>query len=99
MDIAALEEALDMLVLEILALCQSPGISIAVGIGDEIALARGFGLADVEQARPMTADTVGPTGSDGKPYTAVAAMQLVERGLIGIDDPVDEYLHGFAVVN
>ncbi|GAA3113870.1 serine hydrolase domain-containing protein [Nonomuraea salmonea] len=69
-----------------------PGLSLTVGVGTDVALTRAYGLADVATARPMTPDTVGPTGSDSKAYTAVAALQLVERGVIGLDDPLDEHV-------
>ncbi|MFB4283233.1 serine hydrolase domain-containing protein [Nonomuraea sp. MTCD27] len=96
MDIDLLAEALDAYVPEIMGHYGTPGLSVAVGVGTEVALARAYGLADLATGRPMTVDTVGPTGSDCKAYTGVAAMQLVERGLIGLDDPVEEH---FPVVN
>ncbi|HKT02785.1 MAG TPA: serine hydrolase domain-containing protein [Rugosimonospora sp.] len=99
MDIAVLAEALDRLVPEILELTRAPGVSIAVGMGEEVAWAKGYGHADVAHGRPMTPQTVGPTGSDCKPYTAVAALQLVERGLIGLHDPVDDHLDGLRLDN
>ncbi|MEV0614583.1 serine hydrolase domain-containing protein [Nonomuraea sp. NPDC050404] len=92
MDIKALAEALDAFVPEIMEHCGTPGLSIALGVGSEVALARAYGLADLAGGRAMTVETVGPTGSDCKPYTGVAAMQLVERGLIGQDDPIEEHI-------
>src|SRR5438270_883683 len=99
MDIDRLAEALDALVPEIMEHCKTPGLSIAVGVGTGVALAKGYGHADLATGRPMTPDTVGPTGSDGKAYTGVAIMQLVERGLIGLDDPVNDHLDGLRIVN
>ena len=99
MQITRLVEALDELVPEILDHTKAPGLSVAVGMGEEVAWARGYGRADLATGRPMTADTVGPTGSDCKTYTAAAAMQLVERGLIGLDDPINDHLEGLRVVN
>ncbi|TYB58935.1 beta-lactamase family protein [Nonomuraea sp. PA05] len=92
MDISTLEEALDTFVPEIMEHCGTPGLSIAVGAGTEVALTRAYGVADLATGRPMTADTVAPTGSDCKPYTGVAALQLVERGVIGLDEPIDPYV-------
>src|SRR5262245_29273111 len=99
MDIAVLGEALDHFVPEILQVCRAPGVSVAVGVGEEVAWAKGYGYADLAARKPMTPWTVGPTGSDCKPYTAVAAMQLVERGLIGLHDPVNDHLDGLRIVN
>jgi CubicO group peptidase (beta-lactamase class C family) len=91
-DVGVLEEALDALAPEILQASGAPGISVAVGAGEQVVLAKGYGLADIAAARPMDASTVGPTGSDCKPYTALAAMQLVESGHLGLDVPVNQYL-------
>lgn len=99
MQLERLTETLDEYVPVILDHCEAPGMTIAIGAGDRVVWARGYGLADVGEDRPMTPDTVGPTGSDAKPYTAVAAMQLVERGIIGLDDPVNDHLDGWRIKN
>ncbi|RDW85976.1 beta-lactamase-1 [Coleophoma crateriformis] len=44
-------------------------------------------------AEPMSKDTVFFLASTTKLVTAVAAMQCVERGLIGLDEPVSKHLH------
>ncbi|WP_163505825.1 serine hydrolase domain-containing protein [Fodinicola acaciae] len=99
MRLKHLTQALDEYVPVILDHCEAPGMTIAIGAGDRVVWTCGYGLADVAENRPMTAETVGPTGSDAKPYTAVAAMQLVERGIIGLDDPVNHYLDGWRIKN
>jgi len=68
--------------------------SIAVGVLDrgEIVWAEGFGSIDVERRRPATADSIYRLASISKPFTATAIMQLVERGLIDLDAPVNRYL-------
>jgi len=63
--------------------------------GDDLLLAKGYGLADMENAAPATAETVYHIGSVTKQFTAAAIMQLVERGEIGLDDPVTKYLPDF----
>lgn len=50
------------------------------------------GYADIDAARPMELDTRFRLASMTKPVTAVAAMQLVERGRLGLDDPVSKYI-------
>ncbi|WP_194896667.1 serine hydrolase domain-containing protein [Catenulispora pinisilvae] len=94
-----LTEALDVLVPEILALAKAPGMNIALGIDDRVVWAKGYGHADLATGRPMTPETVGPTGSDAKPYTATAVLQLLDRGLIGLDDPINDHLGGLRVTN
>ena len=92
MDVAVLAEAIAAYAPQVLRVTAAPGISIAIGAGDEVAHAAAFGVADLATGRPMATDTVGPTGSDAKPYTGVAAMQLVEAGVLALDDPVNDHL-------
>jgi len=98
-NVAELAEAIDAIAPQVLALTDAPGMSVAVGIEDDVAYARGFGTADLATGRPMDTDTVGPTGSDAKPYTGVAAMQLVEAGIVELDGPVNDHLGGLRIVN
>ena len=57
-----------------------PGVSVAVAVGDEIILAKGYGLAEVEHEVPATAETVYRIGSVTKLFTASAIMQLRDQG-------------------
>jgi CubicO group peptidase (beta-lactamase class C family) len=59
---------------------------------------KAYGFADLVTGRPMATDTVLFSGSMGKIMTATAVMQLVETGVIGLDDPVEDYLP-FPLVN
>ena len=51
-----------------------------------------FGAADLSTRREMAPDAIFRIASMTKPVTSVAAMQLVERGQIGLDDPASRYL-------
>ncbi len=55
-----------------------------------------FGVADVSTGRALTADAVFRIASMTKPITSAAAMQLIEQGRFGLDDPVEKYLPEFA---
>ncbi len=55
----------------------------------------GHGLADIASGRPVTEDTVFRIASITKTFTAVAAMQLWERGLIDLDAPAQDYLRAY----
>jgi CubicO group peptidase (beta-lactamase class C family) len=50
------------------------------------------GYADIESGRPMQLDTRVRIASMTKTITAVAALILVEEGLVGLDDPVERYI-------
>jgi CubicO group peptidase (beta-lactamase class C family) len=77
----------------------TPGLNIAVARGGKIIWEEGFGLADVAKKTPMTPATVMHSGSMGKTYTATAVMQLVERGVMKLHDPINLYMKGFRVLN
>src|SRR5436190_3195864 len=55
-----------------------------------------FGKRDVEKGTPMTADAIFPIHSVTKTVTTVAAMMLVDRGKIALDDPLSKYIPSFA---
>lgn len=70
----------------------APGVSVAVSHGPTVRWANGYGLADIEQFVPAKADTVYRLASVSKPITAVAVMQLIERGRLSLDDTVSKWL-------
>lgn len=72
-----------------------PGMSVAVVAGGQPRWAAGFGMQDVENDVPARASTVYRLGSISKPITAVAAMQLFERGRLDLDAPVQKYCPAF----
>lgn len=82
---------------QVVAAKQPPGLSVAVVKDDEMVYANGFGLADGPNNTSTTKDTVYHWWSMTKIPTAVAVMQLHERGLLNIDDPVSDYLPFFNV--
>lgn len=51
---------------------------------------------EMEPGIPMRDDAILPLASVGKMFTATAAMILVERGVISLDDPVSQYIPEFA---
>jgi CubicO group peptidase (beta-lactamase class C family) len=66
-------------------------VSIAVFVGGDVIWTKGYGWADIENVIACDEETIGRTGSISKSFTAVLMMQLVERGIIGLDDPVADY--------
>jgi CubicO group peptidase (beta-lactamase class C family)/D-alanyl-D-alanine dipeptidase len=68
-----------------------PGVSVAVATGNQLSYSRGFGLADVENSVPATADTRYRTASIAKSITAVIVLSLAEQGIINLDAEVQQY--------
>jgi CubicO group peptidase (beta-lactamase class C family) len=52
-------------------------------------------LGESRPGVPMTADTINMWMSSGKPVSAIAALQLWERRLLDLDDPVAKHLPDF----
>ena len=57
-----------------------------------------YGYADLDQNISVTPDTIFMLGSLSKIVTGIAFMQLFERGLIDLDDDINDYL-SFDVVH
>lgn len=66
-------------------------VSVAVFDGADVIWIKGWGWADIENRVAANAETIGRTGSISKSFTAVLMLQLVERGVIGLDEPVSQY--------
>src|SRR6186713_3044650 len=50
------------------------------------------GSANLAKKQPVNADTIYHWASNTKPFTGIAIMQLRDRGLLKLDDPVTKYL-------
>jgi CubicO group peptidase (beta-lactamase class C family) len=72
-----------------------PGLSVAIVQQGRVVMTQGYGLADIENKVPATADTVYRIASLSKSVTATAAMKLVEMGKIDLDAPVQKYCPAF----
>jgi len=68
-----------------------PGMSAAIVEDGQIVWSRGLGFADVAAAKPATESTCFHLASLTKPFASVIIMQLVEEGLLDLDDPVSDY--------
>lgn len=89
---------LDSRLVELAAAQQRAGYVAILARNGEVLHTATAGYADLEAERPMTADTVVRIASMTKPVTAVAALMLVEDGVIALDDPVSDYIPAFADV-
>lgn len=67
-----------------------PGVSVAVVQGDETVFTGGFGLADIEHNRPVTADTAFYIGSVTKSFVALALEILDREGVFELDRTLAE---------
>jgi CubicO group peptidase (beta-lactamase class C family)/D-alanyl-D-alanine dipeptidase len=72
-----------------------PALSMALVDGDRVVWQAGFGLARPTEKRAADEHTVYRVGSVSKLFADIAAMQLVEQGKLGLDEPLTTYLPEF----
>lgn len=75
-----------------------PGVAVAVVTGGQEYI-KGFGVTNVDHPVPVDGDTVFRIGSTTKTFTGTAAMRLVDRGELDLDEPVQHYLPDFVVAD
>jgi CubicO group peptidase (beta-lactamase class C family) len=73
-----------------------PGAIVLVQQHGKPVYLKWFGQRDSDKGTPMTEDAIFPIHSVTKTITSVAAMMLVDRGKIALDDPVSKYIPSFA---
>lgn len=74
-----------------------PGMSIAFVDNGEIAWTKHYGYANLEDSIPISSETVFTGASLSKPITAIAALNMVERGLLNLDEDVNLKLKDWKV--
>jgi CubicO group peptidase (beta-lactamase class C family) len=72
-----------------------PGLSVAVGIGDDIVWAEGFGFADLESRVPVTPIHRFRIGTASTVLTSAAVGLLLEQGRLKLDDVIQKYVPAF----
>jgi CubicO group peptidase (beta-lactamase class C family) len=72
-----------------------PGVVGLVVDRDGVSFEGAAGQLSVAGGAAMPVDAIFSIASMTKPVTSVAVMQLFERGLLELDDPVSEFLPGF----
>jgi D-alanyl-D-alanine carboxypeptidase len=72
------------------------GLSVAVGLGDEVVFTRGYGLADLEFEVPADEETMFRIGSVTKQFTAALLVHLQEQGKLHVDDLLSQYVPEYA---
>jgi CubicO group peptidase (beta-lactamase class C family) len=73
-----------------------PGAIVLVQRHGKPVYLKWFGKRDVDKDVPMTPDAIFPIHSVTKTITSIAALMLIDRGKIALDDPVSKYIPSFA---
>jgi CubicO group peptidase (beta-lactamase class C family) len=69
-----------------------PGLSIALIRDGQIAWTEGFGVANTLTRKPVTSETAFEVASISKAVAAYTALQLVQQGVMSLDEPVTSFL-------
>lgn len=73
-----------------------PGVAFGVVKNGKLTT-RGFGVTNVDDPQPVTADTVFPIASISKTVATTALMKLMQQGRVELKAPVRRYLPDFRV--
>lgn len=74
---------------------RAPSVAVAVAIDGRIVHSEASGWADVDAQAPASPTSLYRIASVSKPITAIAVLQLVERGAVDLDDEIQEYVPSF----
>jgi len=73
-----------------------PGALILVGNSDGVGLLETAGFQTSAGRNPVNSQTIFLIYSMTKPIVSVAAMSLIEDGLLALDDPIEKYIPEFS---
>lgn len=94
-DNTALAERLDSLFTSLYPASDEPGTAVLVMKGNKVLFEKCYGLADLETHEPITPETNFCIASISKQFSAVALLQLEERGLLSMNDPLSKFFPEF----
>lgn len=74
-------------------------VGVAIGIiqNNKVVYTKGYGFSQLKTRRAVTNDTVFNWASNSKPVIAIAAMQLVQNGILDLDKPIGAYIPSLPV--
>jgi CubicO group peptidase (beta-lactamase class C family) len=70
----------------------SPGLGVAVAVGDRVVFTGAYGVADADTGRPVSEDSRFYIGSTTKSFTGLAVALGVHRGELDLDAPFTRYV-------
>jgi D-alanyl-D-alanine carboxypeptidase len=69
-----------------------PGVIVGIWQDARSPYVRAFGVRDTATGEPMRTDLYMRIGSVTKTFTVTAVLQLVDQGLMRLDDPISDYV-------
>ncbi|WP_033258946.1 MULTISPECIES: serine hydrolase domain-containing protein [Kitasatospora] len=90
----ALAARLDAAIADVRERTGTPGVIVGLWLPGRGTYVHADGVADRATGQPMTPNLNLRIGSETKTFTVTAVLELVDRGLLGLDDPIGKYLDG-----
>jgi len=90
---------LDVVLRQIMARWDVPGLAVGIVQGGDIVYARGLGVRSLATRAPVTLDSMFCVQSVSKCFVAVAVMQMAESGALDLDAPLVRYLPYFRMAD
>lgn len=72
-----------------------PGAVVHIKHNNQLVMHEAFGVINLESKKPVNTDNIYRIFSMTKPLTAVALLQLVDKGLVKLDEDIRTYLPEF----
>src|SRR5688572_9686020 len=94
-DSGGLRQQVDAVVDQAISENHIVGTVVLVARDGKTVYERAAGFADKESRKPMQVDTLFRLASVTKPIVTIAALALVDRGQLALDDPVTKWLPDF----
>ncbi|MGA9475752.1 MAG: serine hydrolase domain-containing protein, partial [Terriglobales bacterium] len=74
------------------------GLTVGILVNGQVVHSKCLGMADLRSRSEVCEYTTFRIGSISKTFTAVALMQLWERGLLHLESPVNDFLKAYKIV-
>jgi len=95
-DLSRLEVKIDSIFKQVMEERFVPGAIFSMVRGDSIVMLKGYGVANLDKNVSVDPQkTIFRVASISKTVSATAVMQMVERGVINLSDPVNKHLKNF----
>lgn len=85
-------KSIDQMIYEFMEEQGIPGMTLAIVQAPYIPRVAGYGVTDIEHGNLAAAKTIWPIGPISQGFTAVAVMQLFEKGKLGLNDNIGRYI-------
>lgn len=93
-DLQSRLKQLDTTVIERMSSLNVPAYCLTVIKNGNIVFQKPYGFANLEGNVPTSLDTVFGLASLTKTFTALTLLSLVDKGLVGLEDPLSKYIDG-----